>query len=185
MVFAFQKFHQYTYGKEAHVESDHKLLEMIVKKPLAEAPPRLQRMLLQLQKYSFDLKFKPGREMVLADTLSRAYIPKDPADSSLEEELECAVHLITENAPISDVRLDEIKQMTKTDTALAKSVYVIVWLAVVFGINSASNPGRKIVIVRGAAERYYNFHACIASTINFKYYSKLYCYRLIQYCCRR
>ena len=67
---------------------------------MAEAPPRLQRMLLQLQKYSFDLKFKPGKEMVLADTLSHAYIPKDPADGSLEEELECAVHLTTENIPI-------------------------------------------------------------------------------------
>ena len=62
-------------------------------------------------------------------------------------------------------------------------VYVIVWLAVVFGINSASNAGKKIVIVRGAAEHYYNFHTCIASTINSKYYSKPYCYRLIQYCC--
>ena len=125
VVFAFRKFHQYTYGKEAHVESDHKPLEMIVKKPLAEAPPRLQRMLLQLQKYSFDLKFRPGKDMVLADTLSRAYIPEDPADTSMEEELECAVHLITENAPISDARLDEIKQMTKTDTALAKLMSTI------------------------------------------------------------
>ena len=98
---------------------------MIVKKPLADTPPRLQRMLLQLQKYSFNLKFKPGKEMVLVDTLSRAYIPKDPADSSLEEELECAVHLITENIPISDARLDEIKQMTKTDTALAKLMTTI------------------------------------------------------------
>ena len=62
-------------------------------------------------------------------------------------------------------------------------VYVMVWLAVVFGINSASNAGRKIVIVRGAAEHYYNFHTCIASTINSNYYNKPYCYRLIQYCC--
>ena len=30
-------------------------------------------------------------------------------------------------------------------------VYVIVWVAVVFGINCASNAGRKLVIVRGAA----------------------------------
>ena len=64
-------------------------------------------------------------------------------------------------------------------------VYVIVWLTVVFGINSASNVGRKIVIVQGTAEHYYNFHTCIASTINSKYYSQPYCYRLIQYCCRR
>ena len=43
-------------------------------------------------------------------------------------------------------------------------VYVIVWLAVVFGINSVSNAGRKIVIVRGAAKNYYNFLTCVVST---------------------
>ena len=45
-------------------------------------------------------------------------------------------------------------------------VYVIVWLAVVFGINSASNAGKNIVIVQGVAKHYYNFYTCIASTIN-------------------
>ena len=48
VVFLFQKFHQYVSGKEALVESDHKPLKMIVKKSLTAAPPRLQRMLLQL-----------------------------------------------------------------------------------------------------------------------------------------
>ena len=70
VVFAFNKFHQYVYGREVLVESDHKPLESIMKKSLAAAPPRLQRMLLQLQKYSFTLVYKLGREMVLADTLS-------------------------------------------------------------------------------------------------------------------
>ena len=96
-----------------------------MRKLLAEAPPRLQCMLLQLQQYSFDLKLQPGKEMVLADMLSRAYIPRDPMDNSLEEEVECAVHLITENAPISDSTLDEIKQKTKTDTALTKLMTAI------------------------------------------------------------
>ena len=64
-------------------------------------------------------------------------------------------------------------------------VYVIVWLAVVFGINSARNAGMKIVIVLGCASHYYNFPTCITRTINSKYYSHPYCYRLIQYCCRR
>ena len=36
-------------------------------------------------------------------------------------------------------------------------VYVIAWAAVVFGINCASNVGRKLVIVRGVAEHYYCF----------------------------
>ena len=36
-------------------------------------------------------------------------------------------------------------------------VYVIAWVAVVFGIICASNAGRKLVIVQGAAEHYYCF----------------------------
>ena len=45
-------------------------------------------------------------------------------------------------------------------------VYVIiVRLAVVLGINSVSNAGRKILIVQGAAKYYYTFHTCIVSTI--------------------
>ena len=54
-------------------ESDHRPLEMIMKKNLSAAPPRLQRMLLRLQWYNFSLKYKPGKELVIADTLSRAY----------------------------------------------------------------------------------------------------------------
>ena len=45
VVFAFTRFHQYVYGKEVKVESDHKPLERITKKPLSAAPPHLQRML--------------------------------------------------------------------------------------------------------------------------------------------
>ena len=45
-------------------------------------------------------------------------------------------------------------------------VYVTVSFAVVFGINSSSNAGMNTVSVRGAAEHYYTFHTCIASTVN-------------------
>ena len=70
-------------------------------------------------------------------------------------------------------------QYKKLDCVLL--VFVIVWVAVVFGINCTSNAGRKIVTVRGAAELL--FPACITSAINSKYYSKPYCYKLIQYVC--
>ena len=42
---------------------------------------------------------------------------------------------------------------------------------------------RKVVIVWGVAEHYCTFHTCIVSTINSKYYSKPYCYKLIQHSC--
>ena len=52
------------------VESDHQPLESIVQKPLNDAPKRLQRMLLQLQKYTLRVHYKRGTQMHLADTLS-------------------------------------------------------------------------------------------------------------------
>ena len=47
VVFAFEKFNQYTYARCVEVETDHKPLVSIVKKSLTSAPPRLQRMLLR------------------------------------------------------------------------------------------------------------------------------------------
>ena len=44
---------------------------MIQKKPIHAAPPHLQCMLLRLQKYDYTIVYRPGKEMVLADHLSR------------------------------------------------------------------------------------------------------------------
>ena len=60
--FSLERFNQYTYGKRVTIESDHKPLEAIVKKALASAPPRLQRILLRMQKYDYTLEYKPGKE---------------------------------------------------------------------------------------------------------------------------
>ena len=39
-------------------------------KNLVNAPPRLQRMLLELQRYDVTIKYRPGKEMQLANALS-------------------------------------------------------------------------------------------------------------------
>ena len=55
------------------VESDHKPLEAILVKPLVSAPKRLQKMILRLRRYDLDVQYKKGRELYIADTLSRHY----------------------------------------------------------------------------------------------------------------
>ena len=57
ILFGCKRFHQYVYGRPIKVESDHKPIESIWKKPLHTAPPRIQRMLLQLQKYDLQIEF--------------------------------------------------------------------------------------------------------------------------------
>ena len=120
VVFAFTRFHQYVYGKEIEVESDHKPLESITKKPLSAAPPCLQRMLLQLQRYTFTQVYKPGKDMMLADTLSCAYINDKPENTDLEEDQICAVNFIMSNLPISDPKRTEIFSATEHDTTMMR-----------------------------------------------------------------
>ena len=76
IVFTAKRFDQYTYGRTVTVQTNHRLLKIIVRKPLQAAPRRLQRMLLRLQRYQMIIAYKPGKELVLADTLSRAHLEK-------------------------------------------------------------------------------------------------------------
>ncbi|UYV81900.1 hypothetical protein LAZ67_21000072, partial [Cordylochernes scorpioides] len=57
--------------------TDHKPLLTIMKKPMVDLSPRLQRLVLQLQHYDFDLKYIPGKKLYTADALSRDYIAND------------------------------------------------------------------------------------------------------------
>ena len=50
VVFAMERFNDYTFGRFTTVVSDHKPLASIVSKPLNQAPRRLQRMLIRLQR---------------------------------------------------------------------------------------------------------------------------------------
>ena len=65
IVFACQRFSTYLLGRSFVADSDHEPLEMIAMKNLANAPPRLQRMLLELQRYDVTIKYRPGKEMQL------------------------------------------------------------------------------------------------------------------------
>jgi len=80
-----ERFHTYAYvQQEVKVETDHKPLISIAKKVLTSAPKRLQRLLLHLQRYTFNFVYRPATELVLADTLSRAYPMGDVTDDSAE-----------------------------------------------------------------------------------------------------
>ena len=72
ITFALTRLDQYLYGRPVNVETDHKPLVAIHNKPLSDAPLRLQRMLLTLQRYDFDIVYRPGSEIPVADALSRA-----------------------------------------------------------------------------------------------------------------
>ena len=108
IVFGCTRFHGYIFGMpEVEIETDHKPLEMILKKPLHQAPHRLQKMIMTIQKYSLVVKYRPGKNLVIADTLSRAFVP-DTADDIMTKEFEVNT---MQTLPISEAyRLKETLQ---------------------------------------------------------------------------
>ena len=118
VLFALERFNSYTYGAKVLVENDHKPLEIILKKSLHDAPPRLQRMLLRLQKYDFVIKHKPGKDLVVADTLSRAPLPD--TDPEIEKEIYCYVHTLLSTLPATDEMMARLKRATSEDESLQK-----------------------------------------------------------------
>ena len=71
VVFGLERFRHYTCGRKVTVVTDHKPLVAICSNPLSKAPKGLQSMLLKVQCYNFEVVFKPGSEIPVADTLSR------------------------------------------------------------------------------------------------------------------
>ena len=130
------RFDQYVYGREITVQTDHKPLVNIFNKPLLSAPRRLQRMLLQLQKYNLKLVYKPGKELFIADTLSRAFLSSDTTQEKMksevlavrqEEYLIKSVEEIdmVEFLPITAERLAELREKTERDESLQQLKQVI------------------------------------------------------------
>ena len=118
--YACHKYHQFLYGKTVEVHTDHRPLEMIFRKPLARAPPRLQRMLLKLQRYNLVVRYVPARCIPLADTLSRAYLPvtKDDYDAQLEQDVEIMVHTLIDSLPVTTAKRQELRKATEDDVTL-------------------------------------------------------------------
>lgn len=115
--FAMDRFYSYAYGRHVTIETDHKPLISIVKKSLASAPKRLQRMLLRLQKYDFTLKYRPGSQLLIADTLSRAPLDeRSPTDFRAEiAALADAEQQQTLRMVASKATIDLIKRAAATD----------------------------------------------------------------------
>ena len=117
VLFGCERFHQYIYGKKVYIHNDHKPLEAIFQKPLNATPPRLQRMLLRLQKYDIHFTYKKGSEMLIADTLSRAFL--ENSEEEIEEDILIAqIHMVTKNISISDAVIKEIAEHSRSDPEL-------------------------------------------------------------------
>ena len=114
LVYALEKWHQFTYGRPVVVHSDHKPLHAITKKPLGRAPKRLQSMLIRALAYDIEVKYLEGKKMLLADTLSCAYINNTQSGESEFVSVNAVNYL-----PMRAERIADIRMKTQEDPILS------------------------------------------------------------------
>lgn len=89
ILFACNKFRDYISRKTVRIITDHKPLETIFRNPINESPRPLQRMLCSLRNYSLNVQWQPGKNLQIADHLSRANRQmEDEEITNLENEVQ-------------------------------------------------------------------------------------------------
>ena len=112
MCFGCKKFHEYIFGKPVTIETDHKPLLAIMSKPIHTLSARMQRMRMRLQRYDIQVKYRRGKNMLLADTLSRAFLDETQPEDLFDDEIE------VNSIQMSDNKLSEYKEATAKDSSL-------------------------------------------------------------------
>ena len=121
VVFGYERFHNFLFGQDFIVESDHKPLESIHLKHLSSAPARLCRMRLRQQPHTMVIKYKPVREDAVADVLSRLPVEEADAVPNLEAQIhdvqsQFSTEILSRNmsGTAKDVELNVLREVIYT-----------------------------------------------------------------------
>lgn len=124
VIFGIQRFHQFLFGKEFEVITDCKPLEMIFRKPLHSAPPRLQRIMIKVQGYNFTVRHKAGIDNILPDVLSRLPNPHTAEEFELDKSVD-NIDLDIDMLNFSYDKQSHIRNEVICDTTLSKLIQII------------------------------------------------------------
>ena len=118
-VWACEKFSQYLVGLQTFVlQTDHKpLVPLMMTKDIDRVPPRCQRLLLRLLRFNPQAVHVPGKNLVIADVLSRSPVRHSQDDTELAQEVALYVDTIEERS-FSAGRLAELRKATASDSVL-------------------------------------------------------------------
>ena len=117
-----EKFRRYLQGLDSFkLITDHKpLVPLMNSRDLDRVPVRCQRLLMRLMPFNFKAEHLPGKQMIIADTLSRQ--PVTEAVSSTEDEITVHVSSVFQAKPMSDCKIAEIQSETAQDDELQKAI---------------------------------------------------------------
>ena len=142
---ACEKFANFIVGKRVQIETDHKpLVPLLGNKQLDSLPPCILRFRLRLDRFTYDIKHVPGKEMYTADTLSRAPIPSQISEDSatLQELAELCAMTTVSHLPASSQRR-EIYRRAQSEDPICKLILKYCqegWPAHKSKIDSSVNP---------------------------------------------
>lgn len=122
MIFGVTRFHQYLYGREFTILSDHKPLQYLFSEdkavpPLASA--RIQRWALTLSSYSYHIQYKAGKQQANVDALSRLPLKDATAVNEPDQEEAVLMMEVLENAT-APVTVSTVRAMTSKDPILSR-----------------------------------------------------------------
>jgi hypothetical protein len=126
-VWVCERFDRYLVGLPSFtLETDHKpLVPLINNKDLSDTPLRCQRMLMRLARFSLTAKYTQGKNMHVADALSRAPLAAEHSNAGQEElhaDVIERVDVITSSWPTSDAFLQRIRDATQRDVCLQMAI---------------------------------------------------------------
>lgn len=120
-VWACEKFSQFLTGLQSfELYTDHKpLVPLMMSRDLDQTPARCQRLLIRLMRFRPEVTYVPGKNLVIADALSRCPTPHttDEMQKTLEEDITLSVEMIRRKACTS-ARLEDIRHATDKDDLL-------------------------------------------------------------------
>lgn len=121
LVFGLERSHSYIYGLPSFtVETDNCPLVAIIKKNLNEMTSRIQRLMMKMQRYDFELIYTPEKHLIIADTLSCA--PAGGGVSTTDEDVQIHVNMISAALPVTDTKSKLIAEGTEKDTELQQVI---------------------------------------------------------------
>ena len=115
---ACEKFANLVVGKRFQIETDHKpLVPLLGDKQLDSLPPRILRFRLRLDRFTYDIKHVPGKELYTADTLSRAPIPSQASadGTTLQDLAELCMTTTISHLPASSQRREVYRKAQSED----------------------------------------------------------------------
>jgi len=107
-VWACEKFHIYVFGKQFHLITDNKAVELIYKNYKSKPPARIQRWALRLTPYEYTIQHESGK-LNIADYLSRRPNGPDEIDNDISLQLNRICYFISSKATEIIVNESEIE----------------------------------------------------------------------------